>query len=101
MSASHYEFFTEWNTLAQTILPSVTETANNVRANIPSGAPDCVIDWLQCQIVGCTLEICYENFYRSTLYRDQIAIYMDGHFPCGWQVDREDDFPDKASLVVF
>jgi hypothetical protein len=33
--------------------------------------------------------------------RDQVRWYLGGHFPCGWVVEEEAGFPDRAVTVVY
>lgn len=101
MSASHYDEFVKWNEVASSILPAVERLVEVVRQHFPTNAPSDAADWFQCQLIGASMEIYYARFYDSTLYRDQLSIYQQGYFPCGWYVESEALFPDQAVVVVY
>ncbi|QDV17147.1 hypothetical protein Pan153_17820 [Gimesia panareensis] len=101
MSSSHYDEFAKWNEAARLILPKVEKLVDIVRQYFPEDAPGTAVDWFQCQLIGASMELFYADFIDSSLFRDQLAIYKDGHFPCGWHVESEDMFPEKCVVVVF
>lgn len=101
MSKNHYNVFAKWNDVAKSILPHALDLVAVVKNRLPISAPNHAAEHFQAQLVGAALELYYSKYFDSKLCRDQIEIYRDGHFPCGWYVESESDFPDKASVVVF
>lgn len=101
MSAAHYDQFAKWNEVAKSILPLIEPLVDMVRPRFPANSPDNAIDWFQCQIVGASMELYYATCIDSKLFRDQLEIYKQGHFPCGWYVESEDRFPEHAILIVY
>ena len=101
MSENHYDVFAKWNDVAKSLLPTSLQLVDVVKKRFPHDAPEQAIERLQSQIVGASLEVYYCEYVESTLLRDQIDIYKDGHFPCGWYVESEEGFPSRAEVVVF
>lgn len=101
ISKNHYNIFVQWNDVAKSLLPACLRLVDAVKHQFPDDAPQQAIDRLQSQIVGAALELYYSHYTDSNLHRDQIDMYRDGHFPCGWHVETETDFPDRAVVVVF
>ncbi|QDU92840.1 hypothetical protein [Lignipirellula cremea] len=101
MSSNHYNEFVKWNNVAESILPHVLKVVNHARQLLPADAPADASEWLQCQLLGATLEVYYERFIASSLLRKHLEIYNDGHFPCGWKAVNETSFPENSVIIVY
>ena len=101
MARKHYDVFRSWNDVANTLAPLAQKLAEIARPHFPESAPLDISDWVQAQFMGVVLEIYYERYFESTIYRDQAQHYLDGRFPCGLSVDSEDAYPDSVVIMVF
>ncbi|QGJ69454.1 Hypothetical protein PBC10988_11360 [Planctomycetales bacterium 10988] len=97
----HYEIYRNWNEVAKARLPYTLELVKFVKSYFPQHRPQDAIDWFQSQIVGITEEIYYQDLIQNTFHLKQVDVYRDGHFPCGWYVESEEAFPEKAKLIVY
>jgi len=95
------EVFAKWNDVARAILPSILEVTDIARTCFPDNVPDHAVKRVQSYLVGAASELYYDNYISCHLSRNIIDIYRVGHFPCGWHVESEEAFPEKATVVVF
>ena len=103
LAQEHYERFVEWNHVAESILPRVlTLLEQCALPHLPQGIETNSIKlWMQSQILSAFMEWWYVDCVDVRLFRDQVDYYFVGRFPCGWYVERPDDFPDRSVLYVF
>ena len=104
LAKTHYERFVSWNDIARSLLPQVKELLeNHVFPCVPSGVqlPQKAQVWIQSQILSATMELAFDDCVLVRLFQDQVELYRRGHFPCGWNVAGPEDFPQRATVIVF
>jgi hypothetical protein len=95
--------FAEWIEVARDNLPHVEQLLRDklgTRAGAPPLTPRAT-EWIQSQLVGALLECCYADVADVRLSRNQMDLYVAGHFPCGWTVGAPEEFPARAILLVY
>ena len=60
-----------------------------------------VVEWIRSHLTRAYLECIYGPLADIYLVCDQVDWYLQGRFPCGWNVATEEAFPGEANTVVF
>ena len=91
-----------WNEIAKGMAPQVEGIVCQVieAKRIPH-LSDAFINHLRSQVIGAMLEDSFDDVFHSTLFRQQIAFYNLGRFPCGMTVNAVSDFPSAVQYLVF
>lgn len=94
--------FSEWNEIAKSNFPIVKAILGRVDvARIPDEFRVHVLRYLQSLLVGALLEEAFDNCAAPRVLRKSVEAYNEGAFACGWYVEAPDQFPDKASLLIY
>jgi hypothetical protein len=99
----HNSEYQEWNHHIQVFAPSINMLmTDKVDMSIPveCNAPR-ARDWIRSQLTRAYLECVYSPLSNTHLMCDQVEWYLKGHFPCGWLVSAEEEFPDDAITILF
>jgi hypothetical protein len=101
---NHYnKAYQEWNRHLASFGPALDELlAGPVKQALPSEAnvPG-VAKWIRSNLSGAYLECCYSPLSEVRLVCTHVHWYTLGHFPCGWSVEKETAFPERATTVVY
>ena len=102
LGSINYERFREWNDIARSFGLPVDQLMAKAMSvpGIPEFPAHAKTE-LRSQMLGALLEEAFDDVLRITLCREQVDLIVDGHFPCGWDVASADDFPEKATLLVY
>ena len=99
--ATSPESFERWNEVATSALPHVESLMPVITSKLPEEFKGRLSKHLQSQLVGAFLEEAFRDVSEVSLVRDQLILYSQGLFPCGWSVENPESFPEKSSLVVY
>jgi hypothetical protein len=100
--SNSFEHFSKWNSIARNNLNYVMPIIEGCDfQRIPKSYQEIVFRHLQSQLVGAFMELAYDDCAPVVLLRQQIELYQEGLFPCGWRVDSPDDFPRNAEIIVY
>lgn len=77
--------------LDEIVFPSMKSNTLNDRAKL----------WIQSQITGHLISVGYEDCIKLNLYDSIIFWFSKGFFPCGWYVEKPENFPAKSIVFVY
>jgi hypothetical protein len=103
LNDNHNAEYQNWNTRIRSIAPVVEAIIHEkVELSIPMELRSSRIrEWVKSQLTRAYMECAYSSISSVELVCGQIEWYLKGHFPCGWLVSAEDEFPAKATTVLF
>lgn len=103
LHAHHNRQYQEWNRHIASFGPALDELmAGPVAAALaPEARTPGVAEWIRSQLTRAYLECVYSPLSQVRLVSDQVDWYLAGHFPCGWIVEEEPAFPDRAVAIVY
>jgi hypothetical protein len=94
--------FAEWNNVARENLPTVQSLLNEyVLPRIPEPHREPATLFIQSQLVGVFIEVVFSDCSPIDLLRKQFRIYEKGFFPCGWNVESPEGFPNDSVVMVY
>lgn len=93
-----YEKCNTWTPLLNEIKPRIRAIQDVATSKLPLTGES--LRWVNVSIKGGIVLACreieYQEYTKSTFFRESAEWYLRGHLPCGWS----DDFP-AGKLVVF
>jgi len=102
LSQNHRVEYRKWNEHIKTFSTERDELIDSVVAPlVPAQFRQKVVEWIRSHLTSAYLECAYSSLADVHLVRDQMAWYINGRFPCGWNVANEESFPNEAATIVF
>ncbi|VTR99038.1 hypothetical protein [Tuwongella immobilis] len=96
--------FLQWNQVARSLIePTQRLMESVILPAIPlPKTPQPITNIIMSHISGSLIECEYRDCAPEIqLFNTLLKYYEKGHFPCGWVCNHEDDFPDKAIIVLW
>lgn len=94
--------YRKWNEYIRLFTPGRDKLMEDIVAPlIPEQFRPKVVEWIRSHLTSAYLECAYSSLVEVHLVREQVAWYINGRFPCGWNVNNEESFPNEAVTMVF
>ncbi|WP_411846057.1 hypothetical protein AAFN60_21335 [Roseibacillus persicicus] len=96
------ERFAKWNEIAAANLKSIESIVSTISLSPEMRAHEnFILEHTKSLLISAALELAYSDCSDFRLLSQLVSVYERGHFPCGFEVERPEDFPKNASLIIF
>ena len=99
----HKREYQRWNDYIASFGSALDQLIDGpVLSALPAEArTDDTLACIRAQLTSAYLECVYSPLSDVDLVYRRMEWFMTGHFPCGWSVESESEFPERAMSFVF